>query len=200
MSIELVAIGDSFVEGRGDDLPRGGYRGWVNRFGQQLGLRPAAIRNLGTHGATTREVLDRQLPPALGDRASLYAVVCGVNDLVSDFDRGEFESNVRTLFTSLRATGSPVLTANYPDIPARLPVPNGFRGLLRERFVFANATLAAVAAETGTLLLDLAGDPVWAQSDVWTSDGLHPSSHGHSIFATTAANAVTARTSSLVAA
>lgn len=200
MTAALIALGDSFVEGRGDAAPGGGYRGWVPRLGGQLGLRPAAVRNLGEHGATTSAVLETQLPQAFSARAALYGVVVGVNDLVSDFHATRFERNLRTLFTTLRATGATVFTASYPDIPARLPVPPGMRALLRERFAFANTVLDTVTADTGTLRLDLAGDPEWERPEVWTADGLHPAPFGHHLFAVAAADLIAAHTATIVAA
>ncbi|AHH17982.1 putative lipolytic enzyme [Nocardia nova SH22a] len=194
----LVALGDSFVEGRGDPAPGGGYRGWVPRLGGALGLRPAAIRNHGTHGATTGDVVARQLPAVV--RAPLYGVVVGVNDLVSAFDPAAFEDNLHTVFGTLRDRGATVFTADYPDIPARLPVPEGFRALLRERFGFANRAVARVAAEHGALLLDLSARPEWELGGTWTGDGLHPSPSGHRLFAAAAAELIAATTASTVAA
>ncbi|WP_433622838.1 SGNH/GDSL hydrolase family protein [Nocardia sp. CA-120079] len=196
----LTALGDSFVEGRGDAAAGGGYRGWVPRLGGQLGLRPAAVRNFGVHGATTSIVLEQQLRRAVSTRSGLFGVVVGVNDLVSDFDPDRFERNLGTLFGTLRSTGATVFTASYPDIPARLPVPDGFRALLRERFDFANMVLAAVTAETGTLLLDIAAQTEWERPEVWTADGLHPSSLGHHMFAAGAAELIASRTATTVAA
>ena len=78
----LTALGDSFVEGRGDPAAAGGSRGWVSRLGGQLGLRPTTIRNFGTHGATTGDVVASQLADATSSaRAGLYGVVVGVNEL-----------------------------------------------------------------------------------------------------------------------
>ncbi|MGQ4599374.1 GDSL-type esterase/lipase family protein [Nocardia sp. R6R-6] len=196
----LTALGDSFVEGRGDAAPGGGYRGWVPRLGGQLGLRPAAVRNFGEHGATTTVVVQQQLRMAVSGRAGLYGVVVGVNDLVSDFNEDRFARNLTELFGALRASGATVFTASYPDIPARLPVPDGFRALLRERFVFANAVLADVVAETGTLLLDIAAQPEWERPQMWTADGLHPSSLGHHQFAAGVAELIASSTATTLAA
>ncbi|GAA5061626.1 SGNH/GDSL hydrolase family protein [Nocardia callitridis] len=200
MSGGLTALGDSFVEGRGDDKIGGGYRGWVPRLGGQLGLRPAAVRNFGVHGATTTAVLESQLSEAVSTRGALYGVVVGVNDLVSDFDADRFQRNIRTIFATLRAGGATVFTASYPDIPARLPVPDRFRALLRERFVFANSVLAEVTADTGALLLDIAVEDRWARQELWTADGLHPSSLGHRQFAAGAAELIASTTATTVAA
>ncbi|WP_040857196.1 SGNH/GDSL hydrolase family protein [Nocardia niigatensis] len=194
----LIALGDSFTEGRGDPAAAGGYRGWVTRLGGQLGMRPGAIRNLGVHGATTGDVLRQQLPRA--GRTELYGVVAGVNDLVSAFDPEAFEDNLNALFGTLTGTGATVFTADYPDIPARLPVPENFRGLLRERFAFANAVMARVTAAHGVLLLDLSARPEWELAATWTEDGLHPSPSGHRLFAAAAAELIASTTATIVAA
>ncbi|WP_054813855.1 SGNH/GDSL hydrolase family protein [Nocardia arizonensis] len=196
----LTALGDSFVEGRGDPASGGGYRGWVARLGGQLGLRPAAVRNFGVHGATTTAVVRDQLPAAVAVRANVYGVVVGVNDLVSDFDADRFADNLNVIFGTLTDSGATVFTASYPDIPARLPVPGNFRALLRERFDYANATLARVTADTGTELLDIAARPDWERPEVWTEDGLHPSPLGHRLFAAGAADLIASVTATTVAA
>jgi lysophospholipase L1-like esterase len=181
-TIRLTALGDSFVEGRGDPVP-GGYHGWVPRLAELIGLPGGAVRNLGTYQATTQDVVDTQLPSALAAKPPLIAVVAGVNDLVTDYDPRRFRRNLGTIFGSLRGMDTTVCTANYPDIPGNLPVPGGFRKLLRARFAEANDVLAEVTAATGTLCLDLAADPEWHGRALWSADGLHPSPLGHRRFA-----------------
>ncbi|MCC3313892.1 SGNH/GDSL hydrolase family protein [Nocardia africana] len=197
-SVGLTALGDSFVEGRGDPAAPGGYRGWVPRLAAQLGLRPTAIRNHGTHGATTSEVVAQQLPRV--GRTELCGVVVGVNDLVSSFDAQTFENNLNVIFATLCTRSATVFTADYPDIPARLPVPQGFRALLRERFAFANSVMARVCAEHGVLLLDLSARADWELAGTWTEDGLHPSPSGHRLFAVAAAELIASTTATTVAA
>ena len=195
----LTVLGDSFVEGRGDPGPRGGYHGWVPRLANALGLPAASVRNLGAFQSTTQNVLDRQLDRALAGKAPLIGVVVGVNDLVSDYDPNRFRRNLGTIFGSLQGMDTTVFTATYPDIPANLPVPDGFRTLLRSRFAEANAALREVTDLTGTLCLDIAGDPLWSAAGMWSEDGLHPSPEGHRTFAESVEDLL-ARVSGLVAA
>ncbi|WHU48148.1 GDSL-type esterase/lipase family protein [Gordonia sp. L191] len=198
----VVTLGDSFVEGRGD-LRGNLFHGWVPRFAGQLGVPASRVLNLGAHQATTTTVLDEQLGHAarqLATHAAVVGVVVGVNDVVSDYDPRRFEHNLQTIFTRLAATRAVVFTANYPDIPARLPVPDRFRDLLRARFAEANHLLAGVAATTGTELIDLAADSAWTRAEMWSPDGLHPSPRGHADFAKQAVAAVSARTGTIVAA
>jgi lysophospholipase L1-like esterase len=195
----LTVLGDSFVEGRGDPAPGGGYRGWVPRLAALLGLPAGSVRNLGVHGATTQHVLDHQIGRALAGKPPLIGVVVGVNDLVSDYHPARFRANLHEILSALSGMDTVVCTADYPDIPANLPVPDGFRRLLRARFAEANSAIRAAAASTGALCLDLAGDPQWRPGPAWSADGLHPSPAGHQRFAADMA-ALVARDTGLVAA
>ncbi len=195
----LTVLGDSFVEGRGDPDPAGGYRGWVPRFAARMGLRPGAVRNLGTYQATTQAVLDGQLGRALAGKSPLIGVIVGVNDLVSDYEPDRFRRNLYSIFERLGGADTVVFTASYPDIPSNLPVPAGFRRLLQGRFEQANAALREVTAATGTVCLDIAAEPAWGSGPAWSPDGLHPSPAGHAAFAEQMADLVT-RDTGLIAA
>ncbi|HVV12545.1 SGNH/GDSL hydrolase family protein [Amycolatopsis sp.] len=191
-TIRLTVLGDSFVEGRGDPAPGGGYHGWVPRFAGLLGLAGTAVRNLGTYQATTSDVIKAQLPRALAGKPPLIGVIAGVNDLVQDYDAARFRRNLHTVFGSLSGMDTTVFTAGYPDIPGNLPVPDGFRRLLRARFAEANEALADVCALTGTLRLEIDTDPEWTDPAMWSADGLHPSPLGHRRFAESMADQVAA--------
>ncbi|HEX3788489.1 MAG TPA: SGNH/GDSL hydrolase family protein [Pseudonocardiaceae bacterium] len=187
-AIRLSALGDSFAEGRGDPGPAGPWYGWVTRLAELLGVPPSGVRNLGTHQATTQDVVDRQLPAALVNKSPLNGVIVGVNDLVSDFHPGRLRRNLSTIFQRLAGFDTVVFTATYADIPANLPVPETFRALLRERFAAANEMLREIAAGTGALCMDVTAMPEWSDPAMWSADGLHPSPLGHQWFAETTAD------------
>ncbi|MDF0529509.1 GDSL-type esterase/lipase family protein [Tsukamurella sp. 8F] len=198
-AVELVVVGDSFVEGRGDTR-NGRYHGWVPRLATQLGVRSSRIRNLGAYQATTDRVVTDQLPAAAACGARLAGVVVGVNDLVSDYDEDRFARNIGTVLNALSDSGSLVFTASYPDIPARLPVPESFRDLLRDRFDAANEILAQSVSESGAHLLDIAADPGWQRDEMWSPDGLHPSPCGHQEFASGVRELIAMHTATTIAA
>ncbi|MCM3882743.1 SGNH/GDSL hydrolase family protein [Frankia sp. R82] len=179
----FTALGDSFVEGRGDVATDGSYIGWARRFARRMGVSPRETRNLGAYQATTQVVVDTQLHQALARKSPLIGVIVGVNDLVQDYAPDRFTANLRTIFESLSGLDTTVFTASYPDIPANLPLPEEFRGLLRERFAYANEVLREVCAATHTLHLDIAADADWSGRALWSADGLHPNTGGHSRFA-----------------
>ncbi|SNQ47187.1 Lysophospholipase L1-like esterase [Frankia canadensis] len=182
-TVRFTALGDSFVEGRGDVGADGSYIGWARRFARRMGVSPRESRNLGAYQATTQEVVDRQLHQALARKAPLIGVVVGVNDMVQDWAPDRFARNLHTIFGSLAGLDTTVFTASYPDIPANLPLPDEFRNLLRERFAFANTVLREVCEATRTLHLDIAAGPEWSGRGLWSEDGLHPNTDGHRRFA-----------------
>ncbi|MDA3648384.1 SGNH/GDSL hydrolase family protein [Saccharopolyspora indica] len=182
-AFRMAALGDSFVEGRGDPDLDGPFHGWVPRLADRLGIAHRGVLNLGKHQATTQDVVDGQLPAVLASKPPMIGVIVGVNDLVSDYDPERFRRNLGTIYASLRGVDTTVFTAAYPDIPKNLAVPEVFRNLLRERFTEANSVLREITAATGTLCLDVTAIPEWSEARMWAPDGLHPSVAGHQLFA-----------------
>ena len=187
-AFRLTALGDSFVEGRGDPSTTGSWHGWVPRLAEMLAIPPSGVRNLGAHTATTQHVVDRQLDTALLHKSPLIGVIVGVNDLVSDFDPERMRRNLSKIFGRLRGMDTVVFTATYADIPGNLPLPEKFRALLRRRFEAANETLAQIATATGALCVDVAAESQWSDPAFWSADGLHPSPLGHQYFAESVAD------------
>jgi lysophospholipase L1-like esterase len=184
VTIELMTIGDSFAEGRGGDtLPDGTFRGWVPQLAERLGLRE--VVNLGAFGATTQDVVDRQLAQALSCDAPLYGVTVGGNDLVArDFDPEVFRGNLRHTLTSLTLRGARVFTINWPDIPGKIPgLSDGKRRALRLRFADANDFMDKLAAELGVLRYDMVDTALTRDPAMWAPDGMHPSPAGHQVIA-----------------
>ncbi|NNH68352.1 SGNH/GDSL hydrolase family protein [Nocardia uniformis] len=199
-TIRLTTLGDSFVEGRGDAAPGGGWHGWVPRLAEMLWLPGDSVRNLGTFQATTQDVVDHQLTRALTNKAPVIGVIVGVNDLVGDYDPDRFRRNLTAIFEKTTGMDTAVFTATYADIPANLPVPETFRTLLRDRFARANDALRDTTARTGALCLDVTTVPEWADPAMWSPDGLHPSPRGHEWFARSVAELLASTTGMSLAA
>jgi lysophospholipase L1-like esterase len=190
---QLVVIGDSFAEGRGDPDPAGGFVGWVPRVAHRLGVPAGAVLNLGAHGATTRDVVEQQLDKIADVDAPLLGVAVGGNDLVRAYDHDGFRRNLTTIFDAVARPGRLVFTHDYPDIPGKLPgVPDEHRALLRERFADANVFLAGLCVERGVVRYALSTAALCADPDMWYPDGIHPSSLGHRTIAEEIATAVAA--------
>ncbi|MFF2084431.1 GDSL-type esterase/lipase family protein [Nocardia sp. NPDC058176] len=179
---DLIVVGDSFAEGRGGAVRAdGSFAGFVTHVTNVLGIS-GPIRNLGAYGATTQDVVDRQLPIALADNAGLVGVIVGGNDLVTDYDRDRFRRNLREIYTGLARPDRLVFTTNWPNIPDRLPgLPDTFRAVLRSRFAEANDHLDELVDEFALVRLDLARAPITADPVMWCPDGMHPSPAGHQV-------------------
>lgn len=189
--LELTVIGDSFAEGRGGSLRAdGSFAGFVVQMAKMLGIS-GGIMNLGSFGATTQDVVDRQLPVALEHTAPLMGVIVGGNDLVTGYHRDRFQRNLRHIFTSLARSGRTVFTTNWPSIPDRLPgLTDRDRSVLKGRFAEANQYLDTLVHEFGLVCLDLANAPVTADPVMWCPDGMHPSAAGHQVIGTAIADLV----------
>lgn len=99
-SVRFVAIGDSFTEGVGDDLPDGRVRGWADITAQgwadAIG-EPIEYANLAIRGKLVWPIVEEQLEPALALRPTHLSFNGGGNDMlrprtsisriVSAFDR-----------------------------------------------------------------------------------------------------------------
>ena len=130
----------------------------------------------------------RQVPASLAmeSTAPLVAVVVGINDLLaagSSYDAELFQHNLRTVFHTLTNARTRVVTANYPDVPANLDVPELVRRSLRRRFAEANDTLGEIAATAGVICIDVTREPAWQDSSSWDADRLHPGPRLHQHFA-----------------
>ena len=188
--LQLTVIGDSFAQGRGGVFRTdGSFAGFTAQMAEVLGISGRTL-NLGSYGATTQDVVDRQLPVALARPAPLMGVIVGGNDLVTDYDGDRFRRNLRHIYTSLVRPGRLVFTTNWPNIPDRLPgLDDRARSLLRGRFAEANQFLDQLSYELDLVCLDLLNAPITADPVMW-SDGMHPSPAGHHVIGTAMADLI----------
>lgn len=84
-AVRFVALGDSFTEGVGDELPDGSPRGWadlVARGWAQGTGTPVAYANLAIRGKLARPIVDEQLEPALALKPTHLSFNGGGNDML----------------------------------------------------------------------------------------------------------------------
>jgi lysophospholipase L1-like esterase len=118
-----VVLGDSLSQGIGaSDWDQG----WVQRSSTQLtasGYDELQILNLSRSGATTRDVIDRQLPElrlhqAAGLTPTLCSLVIGANDMMRAHRRQGLESRFSAILAAL-PTGAVVTYLPQPVAVAR---------------------------------------------------------------------------------
>jgi lysophospholipase L1-like esterase len=184
-----VAIGDSSTEGLMDADGRGGFRGWSQRLAERLAAQQGGLlyANLAVRGLTTREVLEQQLPRAVGMSPELATVFCGTNDVLqARFDIQAFTADLHAMQAALRSTGATVLTFTLPDLSPLLPIAR----LITPRIELMNAAVRAVCGITGTRLVDFAQYPVTTDARLWNADRIHANSAGHARIAEALAEAL----------
>ncbi len=178
MTLRLVALGDSTVEGLMDFGPDETYVGWADRFAQTLARhRPGvAYANLAVRGQTTTEVRDTQLDRALELEPDVALLVAGVNDLLRPrLDRRALRDNLLTMYRRLHESGAQVLTFTMPDMTRVAPLALALRG----RIDYLNDVVREAGATYGTVVVDFAAEPVAGHPALWHDDRLHANTEGH---------------------
>ena len=84
-SVRFVAIGDSFTEGVGDELPDGRVRGWADLVAQgwaDASAEPIEYANLAIRGRLVWPIVEEQLEPALALKPTHLSFNGGGNDML----------------------------------------------------------------------------------------------------------------------
>ncbi len=84
-SVRYVAIGDSFTEGVGDELPDGRTRGWADLVAQgwaDSASEPVEYANLAIRGKLVWPIVEQQLEPALALKPTHLSFNGGGNDML----------------------------------------------------------------------------------------------------------------------
>lgn len=162
-----VVLGDSAALGVGATASDRGYVGLVRDSLERRDGVPWRVVNLAACGATTRDVLDRQLLRLAGlPRPQLLSAVVGGNDLIG--------TPVRWWLRDIEE-----LAATLPRGTVLATVPRGLRARKARR---ANAALRLAAGDHGHRLADIwaVTGPPWRGAYV---DGMHPSDQGYRLWA-----------------
>jgi len=189
----FVALGDSQTEGVGDEPnPDGTARGWADRFAVQLAQDQGDLlyANLAVRGCRVREVLEQQVPAALGLEPDLASAIVGVNDVIRPrFSLAQTVAGLEAIHRSLTGQGAVVLSATIPDISVISPAAR----LIRGRLCRFNDAVRAISNSHGGILIDLEHWPEVADPGMWCADRLHLSPAGHMRLADAASGAVLGR-------
>ncbi|MEV0854549.1 SGNH/GDSL hydrolase family protein [Nocardia fluminea] len=180
----FAVLGDSIAAGTGDPSPGYAPTGWADRVAAALTtVNPAlAYRNTGRIGATSDQVLDRQLTETVEFAPDLVHLSCGGNDLFTaggDVDR--LHRNLSTILTTLAATGAQLSMFTVADVwsvermaPMRA---------MRPQMIALNEVVRAVAAEFGAVLTEFWNHPLRSRPELMSADLIHFTTSGHAVVA-----------------
>ncbi len=176
-----AALGDSFTAGRDSvDAER-----WADLLAAGMRRVNPELRyeNLAVDGATSAEVLDQQVGPALALEPDFVTVICGANDVLLA-TRPDVEGYAKSFDAILRRLreGAPeaqVVTATAPEGWHFMELRPRTEARLIEATKQLNDITRESAERYGVLCLPVAGHPALRDPATFSADGLHPSSSGH---------------------
>lgn len=174
-----VAVGDSFTEGVGDELPGGTVRGWADLVALGLALaspETVTYANLAIRGRLLAPIAGAQMDAAIAMRPDLISINGGGNDIMRP--KVSIASIADQLLESVDravAAGSHVLLASGANPTRHIPL--GAR-------IEARGNLLAQAVRDrlprdGVTFVDNWADAELAQLRYWSRDQLHLGPLGH---------------------
>ncbi|SIO09727.1 SGNH/GDSL hydrolase family protein [Agromyces cerinus] len=174
-----AAIGDSFTEGVGDELPDGSVRGWADFVA--LGLAAAArepigYANLAIRGRKLGPIIDEQLAPAIALRPELLSFNGGGNDMLRPrMDEQVTASHFRDAIERIRGAGIHVLMLSGANPTDHIPMGKVFDA----RGARLTAALVDLADRPGVTFVDNFNDQGLRDIRYWSPDKLHLNALGH---------------------
>jgi lysophospholipase L1-like esterase len=181
----FAALGDSFTAGRDSvDAER-----WADLLaaGMQRVNPDLRYANLAVDGATSAEVLDQQVEPALALEPDFVTVICGANDvlLATRPDVAGYAERFDAILRRLRegAPAAMLVTATAPEGWQFMELRPRTEARLIEATKELNDVTRAVSKRYDVLCLPVAGHPALRDPATFSADGLHPSSVGHRLVA-----------------
>ena len=176
MTRTYVALGDSLTHGTD---PENEGR-WPDVVAASLGFRYA---NFARIGATSRDVEEEQLHPALALEPHLVSLICGANDVLESVrpDVDGFAHGLSRMFLRIHAAAPEALvfTATYPDLSRFVDLRERTRRRVRQGIEDFNRSCRVVAKRHDVLVLDWADHPKTGDPAYRADDGFHPSPQGH---------------------
>jgi lysophospholipase L1-like esterase len=187
-----AALGDSFTAGRDSiDAER-----WADLLAAAMRRANPDLRyeNFAVDGATSAEVLDGQVGPALALEPDFVTVICGANDvlLATRPDVAGYAERIDAILKTLRE-GLPearLVTATAPEGWHFMDLRPRTEKRLIEATAELNDITRAAAARYEVFCLPVAGHPALTDPATFSADGLHPSTAGHQTVARESAMAL----------
>jgi hypothetical protein len=169
-----VALGDSYSAS--DTGAQGS--GWPDAVaialrGANPGLR---CHNLARAGASSRDVVEEQVPSAILLKPDLVTLSCGVDEILAcrRFDLGVYAAHVSSVLRTLRKElpGAAIVTTTYPDVIRLLALSRTSKAQLGSALRQVNSAIRSLARRHGIACADLALDrsiciDAASPSDVW---------------------------------
>lgn len=179
-SVRYVAIGDSFTEGVGDELPDGRVRGWADLVAQgwaDASAQTVEYANFAIRGKLIQPIVEQQLEPALALRPTHLSFNGGGNDMLRP--RTSVSRVVDAFSHVLRRCdeeGVTLILLSGANPSAQLPLSR----VIQRRGDLLSAAVSAKFADRDDIVRAFNWpDRELSSPPYWSEDRLHMNSRGH---------------------
>lgn len=179
-AIRFVAIGDSFTEGVGDELPDGRVRGWADLAAQgwaDASGHTVQYANLAIRGKLIWPIVEQQLEPALALRPTHLSFNGGGNDMLRP--RPDVEHIADAFSRVIRRCdeeGVTLIVLSGANPSGQLPLGSVIQ---RRGDELSAAVLARIADRPDIVRALNWPDRELSQPAYWSEDRLHMNAAGH---------------------
>lgn len=179
--LRYVAIGDSFTEGVGDDLPDGRSRGWADLVASGLASATGETvhyANLAVRGRLLEPIATTQLEAALAlsPAPTLLSFNGGGNDMMRPgVDVARLVRLTEHVIRRCAETGVRLVLLSGADPSARLPLGR----VIHRRGIELTVAVAELAARHDLVFVDMFNDQEIRRPGYWSPDRLHLGGDGH---------------------
>lgn len=178
-----VAIGDSLIEGLGDQVEGYPTTGWPDSTAQTFKrLHPDfEFLNLGQRYLTSRQVRENQLQAAVDFKPDLATVLAGGNDLGYPFDPDGIERELDTMVAALTETGATVFTWSLPNMIRCGRYPEQLAEFLGSHLAVYREIAVRIAERYDTIFFDCFNHPMSEDPTTLSDDLFHINMRGQAI-------------------
>ena len=183
-TVRYVALGDS--TGVGVGAREGGYVARIFK-GIEAVRRGSTLTNLCVSGATSDDVLHRQLERGIQADPNLVTLGIGINDIGHGVGPEEFAQNYDAILKRLKeGTKATIVVSNLPDISSAPRIPVALRSEYQQRIITFNRKLEEIAGRHGVVVFDvfeITHQELASHPEYFSADGFHPSDQGYELWA-----------------
>jgi lysophospholipase L1-like esterase len=179
--VRYAAVGDSFTEGVGDELPDSSVRGWADLVAAGLAVArggSVSYANLAVRGRLLEPIVTDQFEAALSltPAPTLLTFNGGGNDVLRPrADVTRLVALTARVISRCADAGVRLVLLSGPDPSDRLP----FGRAVRQRAEMLTVGVAELAAAHGVTLVDVFHDIEIRRPVYWSTDRLHLNTAGH---------------------
>ncbi|MEU1970320.1 SGNH/GDSL hydrolase family protein [Microbacterium sp. NPDC019599] len=179
-SVRYVAIGDSFTEGVGDELPDGRVRGWADLVAHgwaDATKEPVEYANFAIRGRLVWPIVEQQLEPALALKPTHLSFNGGGNDMLRPrADLGRIVAAFDRVIRRCDEEGVQLIVLSGANPSPQLPMGRVFQ---RRGDLLSARVVERLDEHSGIVRALNWPDRELSTPGYWSDDRLHMNARGH---------------------